>query len=68
MMCLLLKSEPSKSHSHGTSDLGSYAVGLAGRNERAKQPLGCLGDAPRKIFWISDLLRSFLVQSGDEIA
>ena len=25
MMCLLLKSEPSKSHSHGTSDLGSYA-------------------------------------------
>ena len=25
-MCLLLKSEPSKSHSHGTSDLGSYVV------------------------------------------
>ena len=43
-------------------------VGPAGRNERAKQPLGCLGHVPRKIFWISDLLRSFLVQSRDEIA
>ena len=44
------------------------SVGLAGRNEHAKQSLGCLGHAPRKIFWISDLLRLFLVQSGDEIA
>ena len=44
------------------------SVGPAGRNQRAKQPLGCLGHDPRKIFWISDLLRLFLVQSGDEIA
>ena len=44
------------------------SIGPAGRNERAKQPLGCLGHAYRKIFWISDLLRSFLVQFGEEIA
>ena len=44
------------------------SVDLAGRDERAKRHLGSLGHAPRKHFWITDLLRSFLVQSGGEIA
>ena len=43
------------------------SVGAAGRDERAKRPLWCLRHAPRKYFGISDL-RSFLVQSGGEIA
>ena len=44
------------------------SVGSAGRDKRAKHPLGCLGHDLMKTFSISDLLRSFLVQSLGEIA
>ena len=44
------------------------SVGPACKDERVKRPLGCLGHAPGNYIWISDILRSFLVQSGGEIA
>ena len=44
------------------------SVGPAGRNERAKCPLGCLWHAPRNILGFQTFLRSFLVQSEGEIA
>ena len=46
--------------------MSNFRLACTGRAPRA-HPRGVWGHAPPETFWISDLLRSLLVQSGGEI-